>query len=50
MWRSVDWVSFAFQGGRARLTRLDLLGPLRALAGQALFIRDDGGQEPALEA
>ena len=33
-----DWVSFAFQGGRARATRLDLLAPLRALAGQALFL------------
>ncbi len=32
-----DWVSFAFQGGRARMTRLDLLGPLRVLAGQALY-------------
>ena len=33
-----DWVSFAFQGGRARVTRIDLLGPLRTLAGHALFI------------
>ena len=32
-----DWVSFAFQGGRARMTRLDLMGPLRVLAGQALY-------------
>ena len=33
-----DWVSFAFQGGRARVTRIDVLGPLRTLAGHALFI------------
>jgi 4-amino-4-deoxy-L-arabinose transferase-like glycosyltransferase len=33
-----DWVSFAFQGGRARITRLDLLAPLTVLAGHALFI------------
>jgi 4-amino-4-deoxy-L-arabinose transferase-like glycosyltransferase len=33
-----DWVSFAFQGGRARITRFDLLGPLRALGGHALYL------------
>lgn len=33
-----DWVSFAFQGARARISHFDLMGPLRALAGQALFI------------
>jgi 4-amino-4-deoxy-L-arabinose transferase-like glycosyltransferase len=32
------WVSFAFQGGRARLQGIDLLGPLAALGGQALFL------------
>lgn len=33
-----DWVSFAFQGARARISHFDLVGPLRALAGQALFL------------
>jgi 4-amino-4-deoxy-L-arabinose transferase-like glycosyltransferase len=32
------WVSFAFQGGRARLQGIDLLGPLSALGGQALYL------------
>lgn len=32
-----DWVSFAFQGGRARLARLDVLAPLTVLAGHAVF-------------
>src|SRR4029078_7456819 len=32
-----EWVSFAFQGGRARLQRIDLLGPLKALGGQAIY-------------
>jgi len=32
------WVSFAFQGGRARLQGIDLLGPLAALGGQALYL------------
>ncbi|MGH7048864.1 MAG: glycosyltransferase family 39 protein, partial [Stellaceae bacterium] len=31
------WVSFLFQGGRA-VGHLDLLGPIRALAGNSLFI------------
>lgn len=33
-----DWISFAFQAGRARAHRLDLAGPLVALAGQAVFL------------
>lgn len=33
-----DWVSFAFQGARARVSHFDFIGPLRALAGQALFL------------
>src|SRR5262249_31961281 len=32
------WVSFAFQGGRARLQSISLLGPLAALGGQALYL------------
>jgi len=32
------WVSFAFQGGRARLQGIDLMGPLAALGGQALYL------------
>jgi Dolichyl-phosphate-mannose-protein mannosyltransferase len=32
------WVSFAFQGGRARLHGINLLGPLAALGGQALYL------------
>jgi 4-amino-4-deoxy-L-arabinose transferase-like glycosyltransferase len=32
-----DWVSFAFQGGRARVARLALLAPFAVLAGHALF-------------
>ena len=33
-----QWISFAFQAGRARATRLDLVGPFAALGGQALFL------------
>jgi hypothetical protein len=33
-----DWISFAFQAGRARATKLRLSGPLIALGGQALFV------------
>jgi 4-amino-4-deoxy-L-arabinose transferase-like glycosyltransferase len=33
-----DWALFAFQGGRARIKRVDLLAPLVTLAGQAIFI------------
>jgi 4-amino-4-deoxy-L-arabinose transferase-like glycosyltransferase len=33
-----EWAQFAFQGGRARMTHLDLLAPLVTLAGQAIFI------------
>lgn len=33
-----SWVSFAFQSGRAKLGGIDLLGPLTALAGQALYL------------
>jgi 4-amino-4-deoxy-L-arabinose transferase-like glycosyltransferase len=33
-----DWVSFSFQAARARSTRLDLIGPIVALLGQALFL------------
>ena len=33
-----DWVSFAFQAGRAKATKLDVVGPLLALGGQALFL------------
>jgi hypothetical protein len=32
------WVSFGFQGGRARQQGLDLLGPLAALGGQAIYL------------
>jgi len=32
------WVSFAFQGGRARLQGINPLGPLAALGGQALYL------------
>ena len=32
------WISFAFQGGRAGGARLNLLGPLTALGGEALFV------------
>ena len=32
------WVSFAFQGGRARLQGISPLGPLTALGGQALYL------------
>ncbi len=35
---SHDWASFAFQGGRANGSRLNLLGPLTVLGGEALFI------------
>lgn len=33
-----EWVSFAFQGGRASLRGINLLGPFVALSGQALFL------------
>jgi 4-amino-4-deoxy-L-arabinose transferase-like glycosyltransferase len=33
-----DWVSFAFQAGRAKATKLNLAGPFIALAGQAAFM------------
>lgn len=33
-----DGISFAFQAGRAKVSRLDLAGPLVALGGQALFL------------
>lgn len=33
-----DWVSFAFQGGRARMARLDFLAPLTVLGGHAVFL------------
>lgn len=32
------WISFAFQAGRAKASRLDLGGPFAALAGQSLFL------------
>lgn len=32
------WVSFAFQGGRARIREIDLWGPLAALGGQTLYL------------
>lgn len=32
------WISFAFQAGRARTSRLDFAGPFVALAGQSLFV------------
>ncbi len=33
-----EWISFAFQAGRAKANRLDIAGPLLALGGQALFL------------
>jgi 4-amino-4-deoxy-L-arabinose transferase-like glycosyltransferase len=33
-----DWISFAFQSGRARATKFNPAGPFVALGGQALFI------------
>ena len=33
-----QWVSFAFQAGRAKAVRFDLIGPFAALGGQALFL------------
>ena len=33
-----DWISFAFQAGRARSSRLNLTGPFVALGGQAAFL------------
>lgn len=33
-----DWISFAFQAGRAKASRFDLAGPFIALGGQALFL------------
>lgn len=35
---SHDWLSFAFQGGRAAAVKLNLAGPLLVLAGGALFL------------
>ncbi len=35
---SHDWISFAFQGGRAGGARFNPLGPLTVLAGEALFV------------
>ena len=35
---SHGWASFAFQGGRAGLRKLDLAAPLVTLAGEALFL------------
>jgi 4-amino-4-deoxy-L-arabinose transferase-like glycosyltransferase len=32
------WVSFAFQGGRARVQAINLWGPIAALGGQALYL------------
>lgn len=32
------WASLAFQGGRAAAARLNLLGPVRTLAGEALYV------------
>ncbi len=33
-----QWISFAFQAGRAKTNRIDLAGPFVALGGQALFL------------
>ena len=39
MWNaSHNWISFAFQGGRAGGARFNLLGPITVLAGEALFL------------